>query len=357
MVLIKERNFVVARDGEVVLGKWNISTGDCYGKSGVIVRTKPRCFTYNNLLQAECANNAIKQCMRFFFDYFTFEHDGYTADYARGLEEFMSVGLVPQTCHYLLEHERLSKDLVEYLVEYNHGVYDCWAVDRYKQAKMYDRYLKGKSEWYQRMFMRLINNGYQLPADYISVVLARCESEHVQNFLGMVGGMGYLDRVIEKYYSYCMEMWGECKVERNFLTNASCVFFAYDEWRKQNMAKIIASYNDLPALYFTFGEYTARPLLTPEAFHDEAEQQGNCVERMYMERVANKQTHIVQIRKTSNLTKSVVTCEVSENGTIRQYLKRFNNWCRRGEDDDLLAFKEAYEKHLEANWKKEDEGE
>lgn len=355
MVLVKERNFIIARNGEEILGRWNISTGDFYGKSGVIVRSKPRCFTEASIRGAECVNSAIKGCMYLFLDYFHFSHEKYNADYARGLEEFISVGIVPESSKYLLKHKRLSKDLVEYLIKCNNGIYDRFAVDNFNSEKKYAHYLKDKSEWYQLAFRRLIQNEPQLPVEYVAVALARCESEHAQSFLDLMGVGGYLGRIIERYHTYCMTMWGECKVERNFLTNASCVFFAYDEWRKQNMAKIITSYNDLPALYFTFGEYTARPLLTPEAFHDEAEQQGNCVERMYMERVANRQTHVVQIRKTDNLEKSVITCEVSDHGAIRQYLKRFNAWCLKGNDDDLLAFKEAYQKHLKANWRKEGE--
>ena len=54
MELIKERNFVIASECGVVLGKWDILTGNFYGKSGATVRSKPRCFTFDNIRAATC---------------------------------------------------------------------------------------------------------------------------------------------------------------------------------------------------------------------------------------------------------------------------------------------------------------
>ena len=45
----KERNFIVAYDGVIKMGAWDISNGSFIGKSGKPVKNVPSCFTYRNL--------------------------------------------------------------------------------------------------------------------------------------------------------------------------------------------------------------------------------------------------------------------------------------------------------------------
>lgn len=346
MELIKDRNFVIASECGVVLGKWDILTGNFYGKSGAAVRSKPRCFTFDNIRDATCDDNqGIRRCLTFFMENFmTNPSRSYTAERARGLEEFMSVGLCPSEISHLTDHARLTKDLVAYIKEHsNYGYYESYLADKFT----IDRELADKSEWYRQQYIRLYKI---LPIDFLTVALTRCENEHVNEFLEDIDCYHFTE-MLKNYYKYCMEMYGKVKVERNFLSNAAHIFNTYKVWRQENINNLINYYNNVPALNFTYGEYVIRPLLTAEAFHDEAEQQGNCVERFYMRKVADGETHVVQVRKIDNIEQSVVTCEVSNNGTIIQFLKRFNERLSL-DDTDLIMLQKAYNSHLQECWGK-----
>ena len=344
MELIKERNFVIASECGVVLGKWDILTGFFYGKSGAFVRSKPRCFTFDNIRAATCDNQGIRRCLTFFMEYFMANPSlSYTAERARGLEEFMSVGLCPSAISHLTDHARLTKDLVTYIKERGLDYYEDYLVDRFTV----DRELADKSDWYKNLYMQLYKT---LPTDFLTIALTRCENEHIYEFLEDIGNYHFTD-MLKNYYKYCMEMYGKVKVERNFLSNIAHVFNTYRIWRKENTNNLINRYNNIPALNFTYGEYVIRPLLTAEAFHDEAVKQGNCVERYYMGKVANGETHVVQVRKIDNMEQSVVTCEVSNDGRIIQFLKRFNEPLTK-DDVDLLIVKKEYNSHLQTCWEK-----
>lgn len=66
---------------------------------------------------------------------------------------------------------------------------------------------------------------------------------------------------------------------------------------------------------------------------NEADYQDNCVFRLYYPRVKDCSTHVVFIRKKSDIDTPYITCEVNNCGNIIQYLTRFNR------DDDAKAFK------------------
>ena len=78
---------------------------------------------------------------------------------------------------------------------------------------------------------------------------------------------------------------------------------------------------------------------TADEFKKEADYQQNCVFRLYYPRVKDCSTHVVFIRKKSDINTPYITCEVSNCGDIIQYLARFNR-------DVAKAFKVAYQKFL-----------
>lgn len=99
-------------------------------------------------------------------------------------------------------------------------------------------------------------------------------------------------------------------------------------------------------LSFEFGNYQVIIPTTAVEFEKEAEQQHNCVFSMYLSRVMDKRTHVVFVRNKNDLAKSVVTCEVTNEGVIRQFLARGNNT----PSEELMEFKKAYQIHLNQNW-------
>lgn len=102
--------------------------------------------------------------------------------------------------------------------------------------------------------------------------------------------------------------------------------------------------NNLPYLYFEDETFICKPLLTYEAFHDEATKQDNCVERIYLDIAAKGKTHIVSIRRKADPTSSCITCEIKDYEII-QYLQAHN---KKDYKEDESAFREKLAAHLRA---------
>ena len=102
-----------------------------------------------------------------------------------------------------------------------------------------------------------------------------------------------------------------------------------------------------PALAFSNEKYTVVIPQTVADFQHEAEHMRNCVYSMYMRRVMEGTTNVVFVRKNSDLDKPYITCEVSNSGSIIQYLAYANS---RPTTKSALDFKEAYRTHLKENW-------
>lgn len=113
--------------------------------------------------------------------------------------------------------------------------------------------------------------------------------------------------------------------------------------RYDMLSPAIKKYNDLPSLYYENDEYFVRPLISAQDFHDEATQQNNCVERIYMEEVAKNDTHIVVLRRKSNPSQSFITVEVDGCGKrVVQYLAKNN----ANPPAEVEPFMRAYKEHL-----------
>lgn len=109
------------------------------------------------------------------------------------------------------------------------------------------------------------------------------------------------------------------------------------------LSPAIKKYNDLPSLYYENDEYFVRPLISAQDFHDEATQQNNCVERLYMEETAKNETHIVVLRRKSNPSQSFITVEVDGCGKrVVQYLAKNN----ANPPAEVEPFMRAYKEHL-----------
>ena len=64
---------------------------------------------------------------------------------------------------------------------------------------------------------------------------------------------------------------------------------------------------------------------------------------MYMEYVHDGKTHVVTVRRVNDPTKNYITCEVSNNGRIIQYLAKNN---RQPSELDAIEFKRIYQNYL-----------
>ena len=117
----KERNFIVAYDGVIKLGAWDISSGSFIGKSGKPVKTVPSCFTYRNLPSYRRGTNDLAYAI---YWYRTQLSNNYTNVMGAHFEQLLSLGLFPSSIPSLYEKPNLNKKIVEYLKEENQGYYD-----------------------------------------------------------------------------------------------------------------------------------------------------------------------------------------------------------------------------------------
>ena len=101
-------------------------------------------------------------------------------------------------------------------------------------------------------------------------------------------------------------------------------------------------------LSFEYGDYMVVIPTTSKEIIAEGEAQNNCVGRLYLPKVIKNSTHIVFVREKTNPTASLVTCEVSNNGGVWQFLKKYNAYVDSNEP--LGEFREAYQNHLREVW-------
>ena len=106
----------------------------------------------------------------------------------------------------------------------------------------------------------------------------------------------------------------------------------------------------LHALQFEDENFIVKVPMTSAEFIAEGEAQSNCVGRLYLPKVIEHARHIVFVRRKCDPETSHITCEIYNDGTIGQYLLRYNNYV--GSDTLEHEFKKKYQKFLKENWNK-----
>ena len=104
----------------------------------------------------------------------------------------------------------------------------------------------------------------------------------------------------------------------------------------------------LHALQFEDENFIVKVPMTSAEFIAEGEAQSNCVGRLYLPKVIEHACHIVFVRRKCDPETSYITCEVYNDGSIGQYLMRYNNSIPY--ESIEREFKEKYQKFLKENW-------
>lgn len=348
MEFIKERNLIVCYEDNMRLGAWDITTGNYIGKSGRSVQKAPACFNYNKLpsIRYTADEDYSKYLAHAIYCYRSWISDRYEYNEIIGkrFEQLISVGLFPLNRRDLNYEIKLNKNIIKYLKENNQGLYDYNGVINYNIENQYKDYIESIPDWAKSIFYTLMRE--ELPFNYVKTALNRALNEKIYAFSGEPGsynGNNLIVNVITKYYKMNMEMYKKVEVIPNLLSKYAILRNLYEEYKKAHYNDVLKKNNDLPWLYYENDVFVVRPIITKEGFHDEAAAQNNCVERMYMERVYNKQTHIVTVRRKANPENAFITCEVSNDGQIIQYLGRFNRWPT---ETDAVKFRTEYQTHL-----------
>lgn len=165
----------------------------------------------------------------------------------------------------------------------------------------------------------------------------------------------YLDKVIHSantyicpYISRYIQLCNLLHHERTYknLFQSICMM----EKERDLMAdKFCLEYQKKAPLFFEDENFTVLIPTTADEFKEEADYQQNCVFRLYYPKVRNCETHVVFIRKKSDINTPYITCEVNNAGQIVQYLTRFNH---NVTDDNAKAFGIAYQEYLREHFQK-----
>lgn len=341
MNFVKERNFIVAYDCSLKVGAWDITTGQFIGKSGKPVKGVPKCFTFDNLPTWR-SEGLLGYAIYWYRNKFTHSYDpDYNEEKGARFEQLLSLGLFPHEPETLNNKLNLTKKVVDYVKENCNDYYDAYRINKYLIMMQYEQYVNTLPDWAKEVFPSLLNADF--PVDYIKTALNRVISEHMEAMYEGYNQAGYIRDMLAWYYKTSMKMFGKVEVEKNFLTKYAVLKYLEKEYRDAHYNEELAKYNDKKWLYYENDTFVVKPLLTKEDFHKEGEAQRNCVERLYMERVYKGSTHVVTVRLKTNPNKSYITCEVTNNGLIYQYLAFGNS---TPQDEASKNFKKEYQQHL-----------
>lgn len=345
MELKKERNFIAAYNTEngTLEGRVNLTTWECYGKRNTVVKSNPRVFSYSSLRHDIALSNIYAKTINFILS----NKYEYTPTRAARLEEMISLGILPNSINSLDTKTRLTKDVVQFIKEECDSIYYISRVNAYVMSKQYKDFLRDRPEWFKVVFYSYVDTAHEceIPIDFLKSFLNRCLHEHVNEFFNEYSCNTGIIKMITGYYRMSMELYGEVKITPNILSNFAQLKYLNNEYKKAHYNEILNKYNNKDFLYFNYGDYEGRPLLTKEEFHDEATVQHNCVERLYMEKVSRNETYIVSFRNKNN-SKMRITCEVDHYGNIQQFLGAYNSRNLTPEQNEMYY---AYKSHLADN--------
>lgn len=312
----KEKNLLIAFDGDIIKAQYDWATGICYGNKGTQLKGISPAFkgsVYDRMITSHrwISSHLVNETLTLALDRW---------------ERLASVGLYTADHDILSNNDysfpNLKKDFVDYIKKQFDGGLSRYAQDKFTYAMMPEYQMLTRSN--RTLIDNMIRDNYQweLPIDWAIKALLRLQLEDYEYCFGLYNRMS----ILEDYYTRCRNMGQENPaITKNFLTTICKTAHMYQVWKNEHMDENLAKYNNLKELYYENDTYVMFPLLTAAQFHDEAEAQDNCVERLYMEQVASGKTHVVVIRKKSAPDQSLITCEISNDWRIIQYLARWNS--------------------------------
>lgn len=326
----KEKNLLIAFDGEVIKARYDWNTNICYGVKGNELKGISPAFRYSTY-------DRMITSVRWIYGHLSGEVLSLALD---RWERLASVGLYTSD-HDLLTDEtyefpNLKKEFVQYLKNNAGSELTRYHQTLYSYAQMQEYQMLNDNN--QVRINRMVTGDWcGMPVEWAIKALLRLQLEDFQYL--------YWDAisVLDDYYDICTEMGQKIPViTKNFIVTICKTKHIYENWKKAHMNDNLKQHNDLKELYYENDTYTMYPLTTTEQFHEEAEAQNNCVERLYMEKVAQGDTHVVVIRRKNSPEKSLITCEINNNWHIIQYYAKYNQTPAAPE----LAFKKELQSYL-----------
>lgn len=317
----KEKNWFIATDGDTVKGQYDSATGTYYGVKGTPIKKMPSAFK-------DSIYSYIFTSHQWIISHVTDE------TLVRALNRWeclASLGLYTTDHNILIDADYdfpvLKKGLVDYIKEHTDTPYYSEELRRkYELSVHCPEYNMLTGDTLMVVNRILFDNptyyaSTSIPNEWFIKAMLKFQLDDL-SYIG-ISPWSYSE-YLENYYKHCAALNIEPSITKNMLTTMGHTAHLYDNYKKANMNNLIKQFNNIPELYYENETYIVRPLLSAEEFHIEAEEQRNCVERLYMEKVANGKTHVVTVRKKDAPTRSLITCEISNNFRIIQYYAKYN---------------------------------
>lgn len=154
------------------------------------------------------------------------------------------------------------------------------------------------------------------------------------------------------YYEFCEDLDIEPRIEKDFAKNFSMVYKAHKAQQEIIDAKRIKEYMlaKESALSFENEDFIIKIPTTPQEFVAEGDAMRNCVGSWGLNRVKDRDSRIVFVRKRSDPDTPYVDCQIYNSGSIGQFYKAGNH---TPTEENIKKFKQEFQLHLNEVWDKE----
>lgn len=347
--IVKNKNFLEIYINKETPYKFDINTGILYGIKGQPLKNSPK--GLNVVLEQNSKSSNV-------INYIWYKHFAYGVSYAQFKDYIDELKLFDRldSINYKVEYiSFLSQREIDFLNKYFKRFVN-WLKDRPEHNNSINAFIDEiKVEVFlEEMNLQIDEHFTQRMAEWCC--RANFNKEQMRWVVYyLTRGLWdfyeneeyYLEGKLRRYFHYVKENNSKCE-KGDFIKNYVKEKRVY-ELNKEKIDKQKLYTNQMNKKEMLSFEYEDLEIVIPttfEEFKKEAEQQSNCVARLYLPKVIDGDLNIVFIRKKEELNKSYITCEI-RNGKIYQYLTRFNQVPR---DENAIKFKNLYQKYLDENW-------
>lgn len=360
MVFVKEKSLVKGYLDGKYTGSFDFATGAYYGIRGGKLKNNPKGFSSSAIVY-DCEDEPTEKvlllrAMNTIFEYERHFLASRKEAYAF-IEQLLSVGLYANTytdVQLFIESKRkfkLDKEFVDYYKNNNASRFTYHNFLEYLADKeSIEIFGENANKYFSNFICKKCNFLNNKDKKKLYNLMVKEKINYFQQTYEV--SRNFNDKSVLYVIRDAILLRQETKTiplipDRNLLLECSLTMYNYKMNLDETNNIRIKKNNDNEKLYYENDEVIIRPLLSINAFHDEAEKQNNCVERIYMEKVIRGETYIVNIRKKNETDKSYITCEVSKSGIIKQFLYSHNRCITDTYGTNLCN---EYQNHLSNVW-------
>lgn len=360
----KEKNIITFTTDEGKKILLDINTGYMYGTSGKVLKrlnSEVGQYLRNSIVARNCPLGILRVFTDSYWTYTELYENGLKKEYLnclQMLDKFNSIGYtfpctksvnmlkVAEFNKYFAKFSRAFKENNElHFFEYIKTVEREEFFEKVNLNNDNPYMTEGISEYIYNHFKNYSAKQIKIIAHMLTYGGLYDAFFRTENVLGSYK----LHSFLQHYINLCEDLDVEVNKD-NPVKHYGYVLKLYHAKKDELLNKQIEKFQSLKKdiLFFEDDEFTIIIPTTSEEFKNEGINNRNCV-GSYAEQVANKRTHVVFVRRKNDINKSLVTCEVSTLGNIRQF-NGFGNSYISSANPSLVEFKKKYQKHLLENW-------